>query len=80
MNASIYAYSPIALKDKEADSFFNDHSDAVIMKDTGVLDIDSEEDFELMQVIAEYLYLKNGGLGEIYKEAHKLVNEGKMDV
>ena len=26
------------------------------MKDTAVLDIDSEEDFEMMGVIAEYLY------------------------
>ena len=56
MNASIYAYSPDALRNKDAKLFFNDRADAVVMKDTGVLDIDSNEDYELMQVIAAYLY------------------------
>jgi len=65
MNASIYAYSARALKTKEAENFFNDKCDAVKMKDTGVLDIDSEEDFELMQVIAAYLFEKDMGMREI---------------
>ena len=56
MNASIYAYSPLALKEKEQATFFNSHCDAVLMPDTGILDIDSEEDYELMQVIAGYLF------------------------
>lgn len=56
MNASIYAYSPNALRNKEHATFFNSNCDAVVMKDTGILDIDSEEDYELMQVIAKYLY------------------------
>jgi CMP-N,N'-diacetyllegionaminic acid synthase len=56
MNASIYAYSSKALKEKEQATFFNSNCDAVIMQDTGVLDIDSEEDYELMQVIAKYLF------------------------
>ena len=56
MNASIYAYSPKALRNKEHATFFNSHCDAVVMKDTGILDIDSEEDYELMQVVAKYLY------------------------
>lgn len=56
MNASIYAYSPDALRNKEHSTFFNSNCDAVVMKDTGILDIDSEEDYELMQVIAKYLY------------------------
>lgn len=56
MNASIYAYSPKALREKEQTTFFNSGCDAVVMKDTGILDIDSEEDYELMQVIAKYLY------------------------
>jgi CMP-N,N'-diacetyllegionaminic acid synthase len=54
MNASIYAYSPKALREKDHPSFFNTNCDAIMMKDTGVLDIDSEEDYELMQVIARY--------------------------
>lgn len=56
MNASIYAYSVEALKRKENATFFNDRCDAIIMKDTAVLDIDSEEDFEMMQVIAKYMF------------------------
>ena len=57
-NASIYAYSVRALREKDDMLFFNDRTDAVFMKDTAVLDIDSEEDFQLMEVIAEYFYRK----------------------
>lgn len=67
MNASIYAYSPVALKEKELVSFFNSNCDAVIMKDTGILDIDSEEDYELMQVVAAYLFKNETGFGEVYE-------------
>lgn len=56
MNASIYAYSPKALVEKEHSTFFNSNCDAVVMQDTGILDIDSEEDYELMQVVAKYLF------------------------
>ena len=56
MNASIYAYSPDALRNKEQTTFFNSNCDGIVMKDTGILDIDSEEDYELMQVIAKYLF------------------------
>lgn len=58
MNASIYAYSPEALLNKSSNIFFNDKANAIFMKDTAILDIDSEEDYEIMQVIAEYLYEK----------------------
>lgn len=70
MNASIYAYSPDALKNKEHTTFFNSNCDAVVMKDTGILDIDSEEDYELMQVIAKYLFDNDSG----FKEVYSLVN------
>ncbi len=56
MNASIYAYNPNALKYKDNKTFFNSKCDAIIMPDTGILDIDSEEDYELMQVIASYFF------------------------
>lgn len=69
MNASIYAYSVEALKNKNHSVFFNDNCDAIIMKDTGILDIDSEEDYELMQVIAEYLYDKYSEFGSIRETA-----------
>lgn len=67
MNASIYAYSPVALKEKAFDIFLGGRCDAVVMMDTGVLDIDSEEDYELMQVIAKYLFEHKDGFREIYE-------------
>ena len=73
MNASIYAYSPEALRNKEHSTFFNSGCDAVVMSDTGILDIDSEEDYELMQVIARYLYENN----EAFKETFNKVNSWK---
>lgn len=69
MNASIYAYSPEALKEKEHATFFNSGCDAVVMMDTGILDIDSEEDYELMQVIAKYLFENNEAFKEIFNKA-----------
>lgn len=71
MNASIYAYSTPALKEKEFSSFFNGSCDAVIMPDTGILDIDSEKDYVLMQVIAEYLFANDSEYKEIFDEAVK---------
>ncbi len=73
MNASIYAYSPDALRNKEHATFFNSNCDAVVMKDTGILDIDSEEDYELMQVIAKYLYENE----ETFKETFTKANSWK---
>lgn len=66
MNASIYAYSPNALKNKEANIFFNDRCGAIKMFDTGVLDIDSEEDYELMQVIAKNISLFNDNFSYLF--------------
>ena len=67
MNASIYAYSP--LRKKEQSTFFNSNCGAVVMADTGILDIDSEEDYELMQVIAYYLFDKKEAFKDTYKKA-----------
>lgn len=72
MNASIYAYSPDALMNKEPGVFFNDKCDIIEMKDTGILDIDSEEDFELMQVIAGYLFENDAEFGELRKNIQGL--------
>ena len=71
MNASIYAYSPDALRNKDHSTFFNSNCDAVVMKDTGILDIDSEEDYELMQVIAKYLYQADDSYREVYSIVQK---------
>lgn len=70
MNASIYAYSVKPLLEKDPATFFNDRADAVVMLDTGILDIDSEEDYELMQAIAEHLYARRPDFREIRDRAH----------
>ncbi len=72
MNASIYAYSPDALRNKEHATFFNSNCDAVVMFDTGILDIDSEEDYDLMQVIAKFLLTNKEGYKDIYSKVLEL--------
>lgn len=57
MNASMYAYKPSFLISGK--HIFDSKCDIIKMLDTAVLDIDHENDLELMQVIAEYLYKNN---------------------
>lgn len=54
MNASLYAYKPEHLKN--GGDFNNGYHAVIEMYDTAVLDLDHEKDFELMEVIADYLY------------------------
>lgn len=72
MNASIYAYSVDALNNKPHSVFFNDKCDAIVMKDTAVLDIDSEEDYQLMQVIAKHIFETDEEFNEVREVALKL--------
>ena len=66
MNASIYAYSPDALHIKDAETYFGNRCGIIKMMDTAVLDIDGEEDFQLMQILAEYFYKNYQNYGAIY--------------
>ena len=73
MNASIYVYEPRALMHKEPTDFFNSNADAVIMRDTGILDIDCKEDKDMMEVLAEhYFFLQDEGMKEIRKAAEQI--------
>lgn len=54
MNASIYAYAPKFLETNAG--ILEGYCEIVEMLDTGILDLDHEHDFELMEVIAEYLF------------------------
>lgn len=54
MNASMYAYSPEFLSSGKG--IFDGKCDIIKMMDTAVLDIDHQIDFELMSVIAQYLF------------------------
>ena len=72
MNASIYVYrrAPL-LKTKEQD-VFDGNCVGWIMKDTAVLDIDSEEDYELLQVLARYFFEKDAGMKKVFCAATEL--------
>lgn len=54
MNASIYCYRRNSLLYRLQKSPLEGEFDIVLMKDTAILDIDSEEDFELMELLAEH--------------------------
>lgn len=54
MNASLYAYSPDYLKSGKG--VLDGYCEVIEMYDTGILDLDHEKDFELMEVVATYLF------------------------
>lgn len=65
MNASLYAYSPEFLKSGKG--VLDGYCECIEMYDTGVLDLDHENDFELMEVIANYLFNNNFEMAKIYE-------------
>jgi len=71
MNASLYAYSPQFLENGKG--LFEGESDIIKMKDTAVWDLDHIGDFELMQVIAEYLFGKGQQFKEIRENIHSFL-------
>ncbi len=63
MNASIYAYSRAYIEsDKDSKTRT---ADIVMMQDTAVLDIDSDGDFEMLQLLAGYFYQKDSAFAEV---------------
>ena len=65
MNASIYCYKRNSLLNILKDSPLDGNFNIVLMKDTAVIDIDSEEDFELMEVLGEYFF--KGEFNKLYR-------------
>lgn len=76
MNASLYAYDPDYLK--RSSSVLEGYCEIIKMEDTGILDLDRAADFELMEVIAGYLFKKKSGFAEVYNYMREMV-EGKGD-
>ncbi|MBM7622976.1 cytidylyltransferase domain-containing protein [Sporohalobacter salinus] len=56
MNASIYCYRRDSLLNELKVSPFDGKNDIMVMQDTAVLDIDSEEDFELLEILGNYFF------------------------
>lgn len=71
MNASLYAYSPDFLNSGKG--IFEGKCDIIKMMDTAVLDIDNENDFILMQIIAEYLFTKYEDMNAIRENINRLI-------
>lgn len=65
MNASLYAYNPEFLSSGK--DVLDGHSEIIEMLDTAVLDLDHENDFVLMQVIADYLFKNRPEFIDVYK-------------
>lgn len=70
MNGSLYAYSPGFLE--RTNGCLEGRCEIIEMQDTGILDLDHERDFELMQVVAKYLYESD----EKYSEIRKNIENG----
>lgn len=63
MNASLYAYSPAYLRTGKG--VLDGYCETIEMYDTGILDLDHENDMELMEVVAEYLFKRNADFRKV---------------
>lgn len=70
MNASLYAYSPDYLRSGKG--VLDGYVECIEMNDTGILDLDHEDDFELMEIIAKYLVETNKEYSLIYENIKQL--------
>lgn len=73
MNASIYAYRNSFITSDKTTRVFDGKAVCHNMMDTAVLDIDNEEDFELMELIASYIYSKYPNYSRINLLARRFI-------
>lgn len=69
MNASIYAYKPSFLMSGKG--ILDGYCECVHMYDTGILDLDHENDFELMEIIAKHLFDRNTSYAAVYRNIRR---------
>ena len=74
MNASIYAYSPRFLKKDITKSIIDYNCGISVMPDFLVLDIDSEEDFKMMQYLHEFYCQEDKGIKNVFDIAKSMKN------
>ena len=65
INASIYVFGRPFLLESETGFLWDGRCGIYEMFDTGILDIDSEEDYLLMEAIAHHLYETNPAFGDV---------------
>ena len=75
LNASIYGYKPSFLARKIENTILDYNCGISVMPDYLVLDIDSEEDFTMMQYLHEYYCKNDDGIKEIYDYACQFMNK-----
>lgn len=73
MNASIYAYSPTFLSSAIEKTILDYNCGIVEMEDYLVLDIDSEEDFVMMEMLHKYYCKSDVDLEMVRKEAKLMI-------
>ncbi len=69
LNASIYVFESDFVRENTSMYIWDARCGLSLMQDTGILDIDSKEDFELMQTIAKQLFKSNPAFREIFDYA-----------
>ena len=72
MNASIYAYSPNFLRKNISKTIIDYNCGISVMPDYLVLDIDSEDDFSMMQYLHEYYCNQDSELLMVYNKARAI--------
>ena len=63
LNASLYAYAPAYLLSGKG--VLDGYCEVIEMRDTGIVELDEENDFELMEVIAAHLFKKFPDYAEV---------------
>lgn len=74
LNASIYAYRPDFLDTVIKNTILDHKCGISVMNDYLVLDIDSEEDFKMMEVLHKFYLEHDGGLRQVYEEAKRFLD------
>lgn len=74
LNASIYVYSPVFLKREINNTILDNRCGVSVMKDYLVLDIDSEEDFRMMEFLHRYYCEIDSGIEEVFRAVDASVN------
>ena len=65
LNASIYVFKRAFLLENETGFLWDGKCGIYQMFDTGIIDIDSEEDYRLMEAIARHLYAAMPSFGAV---------------
>lgn len=65
LNASLYVFRRDFLARNITGFLWDGKCEVYEMMDTGILDIDSEEDFQLMEIIGRHLFNNNPDFGEV---------------